>query len=128
MKILTIMKDGGNLSRVWGLFLVEFKTLFSVVFLWFASGSREAFHTHAFNAVSWVIWGKLIEDNLYGRQVVYRPSFKPIWTPRDRFHKVTSEGTTIAISFRGPWLKHWREYLPVDKKFLVLTHGRKVIA
>lgn len=128
MKLFKVMKDGGYLSRVWGLFFVELKSLFSIVGLKFLNGSREAYHSHAFNALSWVLKGQLIEQNLDGSIKQYGPSIIPIWTPRDRFHKVTSLGTTYVLSFRGPWVSLWSEYTPGDDTFTILTHGRKVVA
>ena len=127
MRFMKIMKDGGPLSRVTGCFLVEIKCLFSIVVLRFDDGARDAYHTHAFNAVSWVLKGKLVEDVLDGDDYEYPASFMPIWTPRHRFHKVISRGTTWAISFRGPWTKTWKEYLPDQQQFVTLTHGRKVV-
>lgn len=132
MKFMKIMKDGGPLSRVTGFFLVEIKCLFSIVILRFDDGARDAYHTHAFNAVSWVMKGRLIEQvrtpNPHDEYVViYDPSWLPIWTPRRRFHRVVSVGTTWAISFRGPWTDKWSEYLPVEDRTITLTHGRKII-
>lgn len=130
MRFMKIMKDGGPLSKVTGCFLVEIKCLFSIVVLRFDDGARDAYHTHAFNAVSWVLKGTLIEDVLAGDDYEYPASFVPIWTPRDRFHKVISRGTTWAISFRGPWAQTWREYIPQNapgNRFVTLTHGRKVV-
>lgn len=127
MKILKYMKDGGPLSRVWGLFIIEIKPLFSIVLLRFLDGSREAFHTHAFNAVSWVIKGKLLETEINGTCRIYRASWKPIYTPREMFHRVRSSGTTWAISFRGPWKDKWREFLPENGRYITLTHGRKEV-
>ncbi len=127
MKILKIMKDGGPLSKVWGMFLIEIKSAFSVVLLRFSDGSREAYHTHAFNAVSWVLRGKLIENNLGGDRKVYTPSWFPIHTPRNCFHMVVSEGTTWVLSFRGPWVAEWKEYLPDENIIITLTHGRQVV-
>ena len=43
------------------------------------------------------------------------------------FHKVTSIGTTWVITFRGPWTEHWSEFLPDQNKFIVLSHGRKIV-
>lgn len=128
MKLFKGMKDGGPLSRVWGFFVVEAKKLFSIVVLRFADGSREAYHSHAFNAVSWVLTGKLVENSIDGSVNVYRPSLLPIWTPRDMMHKVVSEGTTWVISFRGPWANRWREYLPDENRYVTLTHGRREVA
>lgn len=127
MKFCKLMKDGGPLSRVWGFFFVEIKVLFSIVVLHFLDGSREAYHTHALHAISWLFKGKLTEYELGGPIRVYTPSFKPILTPRSMFHKVVSEGDTWAITFRGPWVGLWKEWLPETKQGITLTHGRKVV-
>lgn len=132
MKLFTLRKDGGPLSRVWGFFFIEWKRLFSVVLMHFADGSREAYHNHAFNAVSWVLKGKLIEhrmvDDLYVGSCIYRPSFRPIITTRDNMHRVSSEGDTLVFSLRGPWVERWQEYLPATGEYITLTHGRKVVS
>ena len=49
MKLFKYMKDGGPESTVWGYFLIEIKSLFTIVLLHFKNGSREAYHNHAFN-------------------------------------------------------------------------------
>lgn len=127
MKFLKKLKDGGPESRVTGYFLVEIKSLFSIVLLKFEDGSRDAYHSHAFNAVSWLLSGELREMNIHGYRITrYWPSFKPILTPREMFHKVTSIGTSWVLSFRGPWSETWQEYVP-DKGDVTLTHGRKVV-
>lgn len=128
MKLFKVMKDGGPESRVHGFWLVEMKSLFSIVILRFSDGARDSWHTHAFNAFSWVLKGELKEEPLNGQNNIYKPSLKPIYTPREMFHKVSSKGTTWAISFRGPWSKTWREFLPDEQKFITLTNGRKVVA
>lgn len=132
MKILKMMKDGGPESRVWGFFFIEAKKLFSVVLLHFYDGSREAYHSHAFNSISWVLKGKLVEDRIYGSYLkgkitVFRPSLKPVITTRDNMHRVTSEGDTYVITFRGPWVNMWKEFLPLKNRFITLTHGRKIV-
>lgn len=125
MKFFAKRKDGGPESHVTGYWLIEIKSLFSVVLLRFDHGSREAYHSHAFNAVSWVLRGKLLESLLGDRgDIKYLPSWRPVWTPRTRFHKVISSGTTWVLSIRGPWAKHWMEYIP-GKEVLELTHGRR---
>lgn len=132
MKLLTWMKDGGPESRVWGFFLIEWKRFFSVALLMFKDGSREAYHSHAFNALSWVLKGKLTEDRLlekkpgFTRSIMstFKPSLKPIWTSRTNMHKVSSTGTTFVLSFRGPWAATWMEYLPLDDQFVMLAGGR----
>lgn len=128
MKLLQLSKDGGPQSTVAGFFITEVKRLFSVAVLRFANGSREAFHSHAFHSVSWVLRGKLTEHMIDGTVNVYKPSIIPVITKRSTFHKVVSEGTTWVLTFRGPWVSRWREYLPDKNKFLTLTHGRKIVA
>lgn len=131
MKLLKRMKDGGPLSHSTGYFLVELKALFTIVLLYFSNGSRDAYHTHAFNAVSWVLKGKLIEFTMGEGVTEYTPSFHPIFTPRTRFHKVVSVGNTWALSFRGPWVAKWKEFIPAKGwrpgKYITLTHGRKEV-
>ena len=67
LRFLHVGKDGGEYSKVWGLFVVEIKKLFSFVMMCFEDGSREAYHTHAFNSISWVVKGKLVEHHLNGK-------------------------------------------------------------
>ena len=58
MKILWGDKDGGSESRVW-VWGLESKLFGSILLMCFRKGSREAYHTHAFNAISWVLRGWL---------------------------------------------------------------------
>lgn len=133
MKLFHKAKDGGPDSKVTGYWLIESKRFFSIVLLRFDQGSREAFHTHAFNAVSFVLSGRLREvfptsANVWLDGVVYKPSMKPIYTTRKRFHKVSGEApVTWALSFRGPWDATWKEYLPNEQKEITLTNGRVVV-
>lgn len=134
MKICCWSKDGGPESHVWCFYLIEWKAAFSIALLRFDDGSREAYHSHAFNAISWLFSGALHEhaiesqDNTPYRQHwvrLYEPSWKPIWTPRERFHRVYSVGRSWALSFRGPWVDKWREQSRGREYFL--THGRVVV-
>jgi hypothetical protein len=127
MKLFSICKDGGKDSNVTGLFLVEIKSMFSIAILKFGNGSREAFHSHAFDSKSWLIKGKLIESFHHAQEQcrVYRPSLEPIWTYRNTFHKVCSDGNSYVLTFRGPWSKTWKEFLPATNEVVTLTSGRK---
>jgi hypothetical protein len=119
-------KDGGYESTVTGYWLCEIKSLFSIVLLKFENGSRDAYHEHAFNSVSWVLSGELIEYGL-GKKLLgwYMPSLEPVITKRETYHQVVSIGTTWVLSFRGPWTKTWREYRPEGE--VILTNGRKEV-
>lgn len=132
MKFFRTATDGGADSHVTGFFFCEIKPLFSAVLLHFRNGTREAFHSHAFNAITWVLRGKFEEHRITDvnapgvTQVkTFVPSFKPKVTLRDNTHKVFSIGDTWALSLRGPWVDKWKEYK--GGKFVTLTHGRKVV-
>lgn len=128
MKILHTAKDGGKDSTVWGFWLIEWKRLFSVALLVFENGSREAFHSHAFNSISWVLRGRLSEERMYVTQDnqthEHTPNLLPVITKRDNMHKVTSVGRTYVLTLRGPWAKEWQEWRPNEQKFVTLTDGR----
>lgn len=127
MRFLSVTKDGGPESTVWAYWLIEIKGWFSVALLRFESGSRDAFHSHAFNAVSWLLWGQLGEvlEESPDSTWFYYPSLRPIITKRETFHKVHSVGRSLVLTFRGPWDEYWEER--VGDNYRVLTHGRKVV-
>lgn len=123
MKILSVSKDGGPFSRVWAYWLVEAKRLLSVALLRFEDGSRDAYHTHAFNSISWVLTGALREEHKDGHTNFYLPDWRPVVTTRDTNHKVTSIGRSWVLTVRGPWVDAWEE---TDANGVTrLTHGRK---
>lgn len=128
MKILSISKDGGEYSKVHAYTLVEIKSLFSVILLKFDPGSRDAYHTHAFNCFNWLLRGKLMEYEIQNDGTITTKEYTPsIWgfpIYRKTYHKVVSLGTSYVLSFRGPWQKTWKEFLPSDNRELTLTHGR----
>ena len=134
MKFLSKSKDGGPESTVDAYTLIEIKSLFSIILLKFNNGSRQAFHTHAFNALSWYLKGESKEISL--RPFDHLASYKiwkgfhwwPKFTPRDQMHKVISHGTTWVFTIRGPWSKTWSEYLPDTDEIITLTNGRKQVA
>jgi hypothetical protein len=123
VKVLHRGNDGGRDSTVWGFWLIEAKRLFSVVLLRFAPGTRDAHHSHAFNCISWVLRGKLVERHLNGTTQIHRPSWKPVMTYRDTFHQVESVGVTWVFSLRGPWAKTWQEHTKTEGVY-TLQSGR----
>lgn len=128
MKLFSVAKDGGVKSTVTGFWFIELKGLFSIVLLRFDPGSREAYHSHAFNAFSWFLSGEVVEYFKDGSPpIVWRPSFWPKYTPRNNFHKVWANKTTYCFTIRGPWQSQWQEHLIDENKTVTLTHGRKVV-
>lgn len=123
-KYLTKSHDGGPDSGVTGYWLIEAKSLFSIVLLHFRPGTREAFHTHAFNALSLWLWGRVTECRLGGIKKPYRAG-QVKYTPRNRFHKIVAHGHVWCLSIRGPWVDTWYEWKAGS--LVRLTHGRKVV-
>lgn len=126
MKFLRKAKDGGPKSTVTGYWLAEIKSLFSIVLLKFEDGSRDEYHSHAFNSVNWILKGRVTEQVISPTMETKHlsASARPVLTPRERTHRVVSEGTTWVLSFRGPWAKTWQEYNPRTWKWTTLGHGR----
>ena len=129
-------KDGGAESHVYA-YGLELKSLFSVLVLRFEDGTRDAYHSHAFDAVSWVLSGELeelVQHDRFG-VVSYTPHYhKPgegmIHTARETVHRVRSIGTTWVLSLRGPWVDTWTESVPSREGRYTprtLTHGRRVV-
>jgi hypothetical protein len=131
MKLFFKSKDGGKESNVTGYWLIEWKSVFSIVLLCFDKGSREAYHNHAFDSWSWILCGKLLEhvkegNNYYTQWII--PSIIPLWMPRERMHKVEGiANKTWALSFRGTWTTTWKEYFYNENKEVILINGRQII-
>ncbi len=117
--------DGVKDSGVVGYFLIEWKILFSIGLLRFSEGSRENYHSHAFNAITWWLAGRVKEQKFQGKEKDFSKSIKPKITLRDNIHRVIGYTKAWALTFRGPWRDTWFE---VDKNGnkIQLTHGRKL--
>ena len=128
------VKDGGPESPV-TFFGIEIKWLFSIGFIRFAEGRREAYHTHAFHALTWFLCGNLFEDRICevtGVSTSAMLSPYTVWpipkvTTRDNLHRVLAKETSWCFTIRGPWSRVWKEYNKKNGKFTVFTHGRKVL-
>ena len=125
MRFLSKVKDGGPDSPVDAYVLIEIKPLFSVMLLRFNPGSREVYHSHAFNAFTWFLWGNMWEEQMDGEAYKYRRSLLPKFTPRRLLHSVRSYATSWCFTIRGPWQDQWIEY--DQSEVTTLTHGRKIV-
>jgi len=130
MKIFSICKDGGPESNVTSFTIVEIKSLFSVMFLKFSRGTRENYHSHAFNAFTWFLSGSLIEHRIDGgkKSSWYKRSLRPKMTPRHNLHKVYAYKDSWCFSIRGPWSETWTEYNEKTGQTITLTNGRKIVS
>lgn len=127
MKLFSYGKDGGSNSVVWGFWLIEIKSFISIVMLCFENGSREAYHNHAFNSISWVLKGQLKEVMMDGDVKYHKAPVVPIIVTREDFHQVHSVGRTWVFSLRGKWKPTGQEYLPSTNEVVTLTNGRKIL-
>jgi len=125
MKFFKRSKDGGPESPVDAFFLFEIKSLGSVALLRFNEGARESYHTHAFNALTWFLCGDLIEEDMNGTYHIYRRSWLPKITRREKNHRVIAWVTSWCLTIRGPWSSTWTEDSATHHT--VLTHGRKIV-
>ena len=126
MRIFNKTKDGGPDSPVDAYFLFEFKRFGSVALLRFNKGSREAYHTHAFNAYTWFLWGNMCEELKGGSRSYYSRSLFPKVTLRSKNHRVIADKTSWCFTIRGPWVSTWTEDLGDTK--ITLTHGRIIVS
>ena len=126
MKILNRSKDGGPTSPVDAFYLFESKKIGSIALLRFNRGGREAFHTHAFNALTWFICGDLVEEDINGEYHIYERRLIPKVTRRSKNHRVLAHRTSWCFTIRGPWNDTWTE--DTSTHHTVLTNGRKIIS
>lgn len=119
--------DGGEKSGVNGFWIIEWKPILSLVILKFNKGTREAYHSHAFNALTWFIKGHVSEHHIDGRTIEWFPSLWPKYTPKTCFHKVEAHEDTYAFCIRGPWDNTWNEYRENNKEYVKLTYGRQIV-
>lgn len=119
-------KDGGHNSPVDAYFLIEWKGLFSVALLKFNKGTRENFHTHAFDAYTWFLKGDLVEEDVDGTLYNYSRQFKPKLTKKGKNHRVVAKEDSWCFTLRGAWQDEWTEYNRKDDVTTVFTHGRVV--
>lgn len=102
MKFLETTKDGGAESTVWAHWLIEIKGLFSVALLRFEDGTRDAFHSHAFNCVSWVLRGCLVEQHKHARPEKDRRLAEAYHAAQDP-HGSSKRETRLEDAYRN-WL------------------------
>ena len=127
MKLFKKSHDGGKDSGVTGYWLIENKKFFSILLLRFSKGSREAFHSHAFNAYTWWLKGLVKEEFKDTNDcIIWKPSllnlFFPKYTPKGNFHKIIGIKESWALSIRGPWDYTWKEFKNGEE--YTLSQGR----
>lgn len=120
-------KDGGKSSPVDAYFVCEIKGLVSIAFLKFNKGGREAFHTHAFDALTWFLSGDLVEEDVDGSTYSYKRSLIPKFTSKLKNHRVKAAKDSWCFTLRGAWDKTWTEYNKEEDTTTTFSHGRNII-
>lgn len=119
----------GDLSAI-QFIVFEHKRLFSLIFFYFkGDGWQDRFHTHAFNAISFKIFGSYGERRFVGGKYwaieqVERTEFIRYF-PRDCYHAIGPSKGCMTMLIAGPWKKTWKEFK--DGKERLLTWGGKEI-
>lgn len=128
LKMFVKLKDGGPESPVTAYFLIEWKRVFSVALLHFPKGSRENFHSHAFNSVSLVLKGRLDEEHYGGLIRELHGPGKLVATLRSTVHRVWGcAPNTWVLTLRGPWEDTWLEYDPRVDEIVRMKKGRTIL-
>ena len=95
----------------------ECKWLFSIIIFYFhkSEGSQDRFHTHAFNAISFKLFGKYEEHILDSEEsgefhTEARVQFFKYF-PRNSYHRIAKSDGCATILISGPWHTEWKEYI-----------------
>lgn len=107
---------GGRI--VYQFVLLELKFLFSIHFFYFTRSliRQDRYHTHAFNAISFKLFGSyneyiLLDDKTGENKMVKRTSIIK-WFPRDSYHCIgESKNGCCTILITGPWTSMWKEWI-----------------
>jgi hypothetical protein len=89
--------------------ILEWKHLFSIIIFYFhrSEGSQDRFHTHAFNALSFKIFGQYTEyvlssesanDYIEKRRTQFFKYF-----PRNSYHKIGNSNGCMTLLLSGRW-------------------------
>jgi len=95
----------------------EWKCLFSIIIFYFhkSEGSQDRFHTHAFNAISFKIFGEYTEYILLserqGDYVTERRTQFFKYFPRNSYHKIGNSNGCMTLLLSGRWKREWKEYI-----------------
>ena len=108
----------------------ECKWLFSIIIFYFhkSEGSQDRFHTHAFNALSFKLFGKYEEHLLDSEEsgeyhTEERTQFFKYF-PRDSYHRIAKSTGCATVLLSGPWNPEWKEY--IKGKIQHYNWGRRI--
>lgn len=98
--------------------LLEWKPLFSIKLFYFhpSTGVQDRFHTHAFNAVSFLLKGSYIEEVIKDGYVVRmnRNRRRMLCIPAGQYHRITRSLGRRTLLITGPWGDTFKELRHVE--------------
>jgi hypothetical protein len=108
--------------------VLEWKKFFSIKLFHFhkTDGKQDRFHTHSFNAVSFLLSGNYIEEVVQDGKVVAldRNRSRVIYIPKNEYHRITKSGGCRTILITGPWEKYWKELRELgNSRYQEVTQG-----
>lgn len=105
-----INNGGQNVTEIT---VLEWKKYFSIKLFHFhkTTGNQDRFHTHSFNAVSFLLKGNYIEEVVVEGVVVplQRNRSRLIYIPKGEFHRITKSDGCRTLLITGPWEPEWTE-------------------
>lgn len=114
----------GNIQRFT---IFEIKYVCGIIVNIFNTTNQDRFHSHAFNAFSWMLRGHYFEEVIEDGAVVTKKIEKSRFIPRNYIHKITqSTPNAMSITFEGPWESTWNEYFDTGR-VKAYSWGRKVL-
>lgn len=105
--------------------VLEFKSLCSIIFYYFkGNGWQDRYHTHAFNSVSFKLFGSYKEriKMLLGYRESTRKSIIKFF-PKTSYHCLGNSKGCLTVLFSGPWEYTWKEFKAGKER--TLTWGRR---
>jgi hypothetical protein len=103
--------------------IFECKWLFSIVIFHFVKSDnfQDRFHTHAFNALSFKLFGRyreyVLDDESTGEITTIERTQFIRYFPRDSYHCIgESPRGCVTLLIAGPWKKTWKEYINGEVK------------
>ena len=107
----------------------ECKWLGSIIFFYFHKSDhpQDRFHTHAFNAISFKVFGEydehILDDENTGEYHIDRRTQIIKYFPRNSYHRIANSNGCLTLLLSGPWKREWKEY--INGKIVNYTWGRK---
>jgi hypothetical protein len=95
----------------------ECKWLGSIIFFYFhkSDSCQDRFHTHAFNALSFKLFGEydehILDNEKTGEFHTERRTQFFKYFPRDSYHRIAKSNGCCTLLLSGPWKKYWKEYI-----------------